>query len=131
MILSQLGELKIGTRTYSPNVVQSISKLSNLIMNVENFQDSKLDQFRKTFDDLIPKLNNEIEEIHDEAKNDCFISGESEMNEMLKKIDDIEDRYNELEKTSVKYQSWQEVLQINQTSFENLEELREDLKNSL
>ena len=39
------------------NVVQSITKLSNLIMTVENFQDSKLDSFRKTFDDLIPKLN--------------------------------------------------------------------------
>lgn len=49
------------------NVVQSITKLANLIMNVENFQDSKLDQFRKTFDDLIPKINTEIEDAHKEA----------------------------------------------------------------
>lgn len=110
------------------NVVQSITKLANLIMNVENFQDSKLDQFRKTFDDLIPKLNNEIEEIHNEANDECFLSGESDMAEMLNKLDGIEEKYKELETTSIKYQSWQEVLQMNQSSFENLEELREDFK---
>jgi dynein heavy chain, axonemal len=110
------------------NVVQSITKLANLIMNVENFQDSKLDQFRKTFDDLIPRLNSDISDVHEEVNNDKFLSGESEMTEMLKKIDDLEDKYSKLEKTSLKYQSWQEVLQINQTSFENLDQLRDDLR---
>lgn len=110
------------------SVVQAITKLANLIMNVENFQDSKLDQFRKTFDDLIPKINGEIEEAHKEATDECFLDGKSEMTDMLRKLDNIESTYNELEKTSAKYQSWQEVLQMNQSSFENLEALREDFK---
>ena len=110
------------------NVVQSISKLANLIMNVENFQDSKLDQFRKSFDDMVPKLNSQIEDVNTEVNDDKFLSGESEMLDMLKKIDVLEEKYNNLEKTSLKYQSWQETLQINQSSFENLEQLRGDLK---
>lgn len=56
-------------------VVTAITNLATLIMNVENFQDSKLDSFRRTFDDLIPKLNNEIGEVHKEATNEIFLSG--------------------------------------------------------
>ena len=110
------------------DVAQSISSLSNLIMNVENFQDSKLDSFRRTFDDLIPKLNTEIDEVHTDVNNEVFLSGDSEMADMLKKLDYLEERYQDLEKTSTKYQSWQEVLQMNQTPFENLDVLRDDLK---
>ena len=54
------------------NVVQSITKLSNLIMTEENFQDSKLDSFRKAFKDFFPKLKIEINEVHQEAKNEIF-----------------------------------------------------------
>lgn len=50
------------------------------------------------------------------------------MTDVLKKLDYLEDRYNDLEKTSAKYQSWQEVLQMNQTAFENLDQLRDELK---
>lgn len=110
------------------NVVQSITKLSNLIMTVENFQDSKLDSFRKTFDDLIPKLNSEISEVHQEATNEIFLSGDADMSDVLKRIDLLEEKYNGLEKVSLKYQSWQEVLQINQSSFENLDQLRDELR---
>ena len=97
-------------------------------MNVENFQDSKLDSFRRTFDDLIPKLNTEIDEVQTEVNNNVFLSGDSEMTDMLKKLDNLEESYQGLEKTSTKYQSWQEVLQMNQTPFENLDVLRDDLK---
>ena len=71
------------------NVVQSISKLANLIMTVENFQDSKLDSFRKTFDDLIPKLNTEISDVHKEATNEIFLSGDSDMTDILKRLDNL------------------------------------------
>jgi len=110
------------------DVVQAITALANLVMTVENFQDTKLDSFRRTFDDLVPKLNHEIDDAHKEVCNEVFLSGDSEMTEMLKKLDYLEERYNDLEKTSLKYQSWQEVLQMNQTAFENLDQLRDDLK---
>ena len=110
------------------NVVQSITKLSNLIMTEENFQDSKLDSFRKTFDDLIPKLNTEINEVHQEATNEIFLSKDADKSDVLKRLDHLEEKYNGLEQVSLKYQSWQEVLQINQTPFENLDQLRDELR---
>lgn len=48
------------------------------------------------------------------------------MPEMLKRLDEIEVRLKELESTATKYQSWQEVLQTNQSTFDNLSQLRED-----
>jgi dynein heavy chain len=110
------------------NVVQQISQLASIIMNVESSQDSNLESFKKTLDELIPKLNSEIDGVHKEATDDVFLSGDSKMVDMLRKLDFIEEQYNGLESTSMKYQSWQEVLQTPQTTFANLEQLREDFK---
>jgi len=95
-------------------------------MDVENAQDSNLEYFKKTLEGLIPKLNEEIDKLNEEAMSDVFLSGDSKMNDMLKKLDDIEGRLKSKEETSLKYQNWQEVLQTNQSTFENLDKLREE-----
>jgi hypothetical protein len=84
------------------NVVSQISQLSNIIMNVENSQDSNLEAFKKTLDELIPKLNKEIDELHESVIDDVFISGDSKMVDMLRKLDFIEEQYIILEKQSQK-----------------------------
>ena len=50
--------------------VQDISKLNNLIANVESSQNSNLDTFRKSLGEQIPKLNIQI--------NDCLFQTEDE-----------------------------------------------------
>jgi dynein heavy chain len=85
-----------------------------------------MEKFKKHLDDLIPELNTDIEELHGVAVDDMFLSGDANMYEVLKKIDEIETKFVKLEQDSVKYNSWQEVLQTAPTGFENLEELRED-----
>jgi dynein heavy chain, axonemal len=56
-----------------------------------------------------------------------FLSGEANMFEVLKILDEKEARFKELENRSMKYNQWQEVLQTNPTVFEELDSLREDL----
>ena len=85
-----------------------------------------MDTFKKTLDDLIPKLNAEIDNLHAESTDEMFLSGDSNKYEILKKLDKMETRFKDLESTSQKYQYWQEVLQTNPTMFENLDNLRED-----
>ncbi|PCI26914.1 hypothetical protein COB52_05615 [Candidatus Kaiserbacteria bacterium] len=85
-----------------------------------------METFKKTLDELIPKLNNEIDTLHGEAIDDIFLSGDANMYEVLNKIDGIEAKFKELEERSSKYNTWQEVLQTSPTMFENLDQLRED-----
>ena len=47
------------------------------------------------------------------------------MFEILAELDGIEERFNELEKTKDKYNSWQEVLETAPSVFENLDDCRE------
>ena len=47
--------------------VQQISQLSNIISNVESQQDSNMETFKKTLNDLIPQLNSEIDKLHEES----------------------------------------------------------------
>jgi len=48
-----------------------------------------------------------------EAISDVFLSGDSKMPDILRKLDSIEEKLKNLEETSEKYQNWQEVLQTN------------------
>jgi hypothetical protein len=56
-----------------------------------------------------------------------FLSGEANMFEVLKILDEKEARFKELESRSMKYNQWQEVLQTQPTIFDELDILREDL----
>ncbi len=107
--------------------VSLIQQLSQLLGQVESAQDSNMETFKKTLNELIPELNTEIESLHAESTNPAFLNGESQMYEMLNSLDGLEKKFKELEERSSKYNVWQEVLQTQPTGWENLEGLREDL----
>lgn len=86
-----------------------------------------METFKKTLNELIPQLNNQINTLHEEAKNPIFLSGEANMFDMLRQLDELEGRFKELETRSMKYNQWQEVLQTQPTVFDNLDQCREDL----
>ncbi len=69
-----------------------------------------METFKKTLNELIPKLNDEINTLNEEALNPNFLSGDANMFEVLKQLDDLETRFKELEDRSMKYNQWQEVL---------------------
>ena len=69
-----------------------------------------METFKKTLNELIPQLNTEIDKLHAEAMNEIFLSGEANMYDMLKTLDELENRFKELEDRSQKYNQWQDVL---------------------
>lgn len=89
----------------------NIATLSNIIQNVESAQEGNKELFKKTLNQLVPKLNVEINDLFEEGQDKQFLDGKSDMFEMIKKLDGIEDRLKELEERSEKYNKWQEVLE--------------------
>lgn len=43
-----------------------------------------METFKKTLNELIPQLNGQINELHEEAKNPIYLSGEANMFDMLR-----------------------------------------------
>jgi hypothetical protein len=105
----------------------NISTLSNIIQEVESAQEENKERFKKTLNELVPKLDKEINELYEEAQHKQFLDGKSDMFEMLKVLDGIEARFKELETRSITYNKWQEVLETQPTVFENLDGTREEL----
>ena len=70
-----------------------------------------METFKKTLSDLIPKLIDEISDLNDQTLDPKYLSGESNMFEVLKNLDELETKFKELEERSTKYNQWQEVLQ--------------------
>lgn len=86
-----------------------------------------METFKKTLNELIPVLNNQINGLSEEVNNQIFLSGDANMFDILRTLDELEARFKELENRSQKYNQWQEVLQTQPTIFDNLDILREGL----
>lgn len=84
----------------------SISNLSQLIQNVESTQEGNKELFKKTLNDLVPKLDKEITEIFEEAQHAQFLDGKSDLFEMIKVLEALEVRFKELETRSMTYNKW-------------------------
>lgn len=82
---------------------QMISQLSTIVGTVESQQESSMETFKRTLNELIPELNNSIKTLHEESQDPMFLSGEANMFEVLKILDEKEARFKELEARSIKY----------------------------
>ena len=65
-----------------------------------------METFKKTLNELIPQLNQQINTLQDETRNPIFLSGDANMFEMLRQLDELEGRFKELEVRSQKYNQW-------------------------
>jgi len=85
-----------------------IANLQNIITNVEQKQEESTEKFKKSLNELIPQLDAEINELFEKSKDEKFLKEESlgDMYDMLKQLDAIEEKFNELEATATKYNSW-------------------------
>lgn len=109
--------------------LQDIAKLSNIIQTVESQQEGNKETFKKTLNDLIPKLDGEINELFEKAQDAKFLQGENmeKVYDILKDLDAIEANFQQLEERAATYNKWQEVLETQPTVFENLDQTREEL----
>ena len=65
-----------------------------------------METFKRTLNELIPQLNNQIHTLHDESLDPIFLSGDANKIEMLRILDEKEARFKELEGRSLKYNQW-------------------------
>ncbi len=59
-----------------------------------------METFKKTLNDLIPQLNQEIDSLQEESTQEIFLQGDANMYDMLKSLDELETRFKELEDRS-------------------------------
>jgi anion-transporting ArsA/GET3 family ATPase len=78
---------------------------------------------------MTPQLSTEIDDLLDRATHEKFTDGDSleKMFDILGEIEEIETTFKQLEETKERYNRWQIELETNQDTFENLEELREQM----
>lgn len=105
--------------------MQAIAQLSTIIQNVESQQEGNKETFKKTLNELIPKLDHQINELFSQAQDDKFLEGDADMNETIKVLDGLEEEFKQLEERSTTYNKWQEVLDTQPTIFESLDDCRE------
>lgn len=91
-------------------IVTLVAQLNQLISSVEQQQEMSLDKFRKVLDDLIPKLNTDIDTLTDQTSNNKFLEPATNIFKMLKEIDQMEEVFRDLEEKSKRYNGYQEVL---------------------
>ena len=49
-----------------------------------------METFKKTLNELIPQLNQQIDVLSEEVQNPLFLSGEANMFDMLRTLDELE-----------------------------------------
>lgn len=93
--------------------MQEVSRLAGLISQVEGQQDQQKEIFKKDLNQMIPKLETQINELFEESQDSKFLNGDNidKIEDMLEDLRDIEQRFKEHEETAYKYNKWQETLE--------------------
>ena len=86
------------------------------------------DMFRKSLGEQIPTLNENINQCLKAAEDEIFLKQTASTYDILRRLDDLEVKFKELELAATKTNTYQEVLQVPATQFGNLENLREQLQ---
>jgi len=107
---------------------KEISRLSQILANVESKQESETERFKKELENLIPVLNTEVENLMEESQLPQYLDKNSDMGEMIKQLDEKMAKFNELATTAVKYNGWEEELRTQPTIFSNIDELKVELE---
>lgn len=109
-----------------------IQKLNGLIQSIETTQEGNKEKFKKELIQLIPKLDEDINQLLEESINEKFLDGTNMEDEnkykILEELNNIEERFKHLEALKEKYNNWQVVLETQPTVFENLEECRDQMQ---
>ena len=94
-VLSNSGfKLKKEDENAIKDAAKEISRLNQILANVESKMDSETERFKKELDLLIPKLNIEVEKLTEEAQNPQYLNQESDMGEMIKLLDEKMELFN-------------------------------------
>lgn len=107
---------------------KEISRLSQILANVESKQEAETERHKKDLAAMIPKLNDQVDTLLEESMQPQYLDENSDRNEMIKQLDEKMERLKELRETSEKYNGWEEELRTQPTIFSNVEDLKEQLE---
>jgi len=65
--------------------------------------------------------------LHEATLDPIYLDGSANILEVLKTLEEKEEKFAEMQAKSERYLYWQEVLGAPQTPFDNIEKLKEDL----
>jgi hypothetical protein len=95
--------------------IVAITKLNGLIQKIETEQEGNKEKFKKELLQLIPKLDADINQLLEESINEKFLDGSNMDDEnkykILEELNNIEERFKQLEALKEKYNNWQVVLE--------------------
>jgi len=80
--------------------------LSTLLTEVESSQDSNNDKFKKVLNELIPDLNDEVSQLHEQTLDPIYLDGSANIFEVLKTLEEKEERFKEMQAKSERYLYW-------------------------
>jgi hypothetical protein len=100
---------KEDTESLKESVV-AITKLNGLIQKIETEQEGNKEKFKKELLQLIPKLDADINQLLEESINEKFLDGANMEDEnkykILEELNNIEERFKQLESLKDKYNNW-------------------------
>lgn len=107
----------------------AINNLSQIVQTVEQQMETANEKFKKQLEGLIPELQKDIKGLTEECTDDKYLAENSNMYDCIKELDEQAVRFKKMEETSVEYNSWQEVLGVPPTVFNDLDDLKTELMN--
>lgn len=106
-----------------------IGKLQAVVQRVESSQDKDKERFKKDMNVRTPQLDEAITDCFNRSKDPKYLDGDNlaDMFSMIAEMNGIEAEFKRLEETAERYQYQQQVLEMQPTPFENLEDARQEI----
>ena len=96
-------------------------------MGLYDFLESNIETYtNKLQKNMIPKLNNETNQLNNKVQDNTFYELQDE-DQVLQKLKEIDEEIKEVEESSVRFNEYEKVLNIDKTCFDSLIDLRMDI----
>ena len=103
-------------------------QVSNIVAECEAGQEEKTNNFVGSIDTSIEKLRNRASELRTECEDKRVYDGHTPMDEALAMLDVWWASFTELKESSARFESYQEVLKVPVTKYDDVETLEVNLK---
>ena len=106
----------------------TISQLNSSLHNVELSANKNNDRFAKTLEEMVDKLQAEVNVFMEKATDETLIMETKNIGERIAELDALEKEVQSIEGTKDEYKRFEEVLQVNEYSdFGNVEKLKNEV----
>ena len=128
-ILGDFGmQVRKDDRGFHTETLQEMMQLNQLVGNVSDQQEITMDTFkRKLQDQMIPELIHDLDQLKLDIEDPRLLTREEGVDENLTKLSKLEDRFKEADNSAEKYRGYQQTLNLEQSEFALVDEVREGL----